>query len=135
MSFLKETNVPYEDGSHVFFLNSRYQEANASKSILEFLDLIRTNDIEKPYETPLGRKAKERMQEVRSDKELEVSYMTIAQKMLDERRIGFLDGVEEGMEKGLNMAISALKGVIEPSVIAERFKMPLEQVLDILNQV
>ena len=39
VSFLKGTDVPYEDGTHVFFLNSRYQEANASKSILEFLDL------------------------------------------------------------------------------------------------
>ena len=38
--------VTYEDGSHVFFLNSRYTEPNASKPILEFLDLIRTNDVE-----------------------------------------------------------------------------------------
>ena len=138
VSFLRGTAVPYEDGSHVFFLNSRYQEANASTAILEFLDLVRTNDVEKPYNTSLGRKAKERMQEVRSDKELEVSYMTIAQKMLDERRIGYLDGVQEGMEKGmekgLRMAIISLKGIVDPSVIAERFKMSLEQVMDILNQ-
>lgn len=134
ISLLKGTDVPYEDGSHVFFLNSRYQEGNASKSILEFLDLIRTNDIEKPYETLLVQKTRERMQEVRSDKELEVSYMTIAQKMLDERRIGYLDGVEEGMEKGLKMAVASLKGIVEPDVIAERFKMSLEQVMDILNQ-
>ena len=149
VSLLKGTDVPYEDGSHVFFLNSHYQEANASKSILEFLDLIRTNDIEKPYETLLVQKTRERMQEVRSDKELEVSYMTIAQKMLDERRSGYLDGVEEGIdkgmkkgmekgmekgvEKGLKMAVASLKGIVEPAVIAERFKMPLEQVMDILN--
>lgn len=138
VSFLKGTDVLYEDGSHVFFLNSRYQEANARKSILEFLDLVRTNDVEKAYETPLGQKAKERMQEVRSDKELEVSYMTIAQKMLDERRIGYLDGIEEGMEKGmekgLRMAVISLKGIVDPLVIADRFKMSLEQVMDILNQ-
>ena len=79
--------------------------------------------------------------------------MTIAQKMLDERRIGYLDGVEEGIEKGmkkgmekglekglekgvekgLKMAVASLKGIVEPAVIAERFKMPLEQVMDILN--
>ena len=94
------------------------------------MDLIRTNDIEKPYETPLVQKTRERMQEVRSDKELEVSYMTIAQKMLDERRIGYLDGVEEG----LRMAVISLKGIVEPDVIAERFKMSLEQVMDILSQ-
>ena len=79
ISFLKDTTVPYEDGSHVYFLNSRYTEANAGKPILEFLDLVRTNDLEQPYETPLGQMARERIQEVRSDKALEVSYMTYAQ--------------------------------------------------------
>lgn len=64
--------------------------------------------------------------------------MTIAQKMLDERRIGYLDGIEEGMEKGmekgLRMAVISLKGIVDPLVIADRFKMSLEQVMDILNQ-
>lgn len=54
--------------------------------------------------------------------------MTIAQKMLDERRIGYLDGKEET----LRMTISSLKGILEPEVTAERLKMPLAQVLDIL---
>ena len=126
ISFLKGTEVPYEDGSHVFFLNSRYTEGNGSKPILEFLDLVRTNDMEKPYETPLGQKARKRIQEVRSDKALEVSYMTYAQKMMDERRIGYSEGLRD--------AVTALKGVLEPDVIAERFKMSLEQVMDILGQ-
>lgn len=133
ISLLKGTDVPYEDGSHVFFLNSRYQEGNASKSILEFLDLIRTNDIEKPYETLLVQKTRARMQEVRSDKELEVSYMTIAQKMLDERKVGFLEGKEEGREETLRANIIALKGLLDPAVIARQFKVPLEQVIGILN--
>lgn len=142
VAFLKDTDVPYEDGSHVFFLNSRYTEANASKPILEFLDLVRTNDMEKSYETPLGQRARKRIQEVRSDKELEVSYMTYAQKMMDERRIGYLDGREEGLEegmekgieKGIEKAIIALRGVLEPTVIAERFKMSVDQVMEILGQ-
>ena len=101
----------------MFFLNSRYTEGNASQSILEFLDLIRTNDLEKPY-----------------DKELEVSYMTIAQKMLDERRMGFKEGRVEGRAEMASESIAALKGLLEPAIIAEKFKMPLEQVLKILEQ-
>ena len=88
--------------------------------------MVRTNDVEKLYETPLGQMARERMQEVRSDKELEVSYMTYAQKMMDERRIGY--------EEGLRETITAFKGILEPSVIAERLKLSLEQVMDILGQ-
>ena len=60
------------------------------------------------------------MQTVRSDKGLEVSYMTLAQKMLDERRLGY----EEGIEAGLRKAIMPLQGVVAPAVIAERFQMP-----------
>jgi len=150
VSFLKGTDVPYEDGSHVFFLNSRYKETNANKAILEFLDLIRTNDVEKLYETSLGQQTKEKLQEVRSDRTLEVSYMTYAQKMLDERRLGYMEGQEDGikkgvkqgmeqgmvkgMEKGIKQSIIAFKGLVDPAIIAERFHMSLEQVEDILNQ-
>lgn len=130
ISFLESTETMYDDGSHVFFLNSHYTEGNASQSILEFLDMIRTNDMEKSYETPLGQKAKARVQAVRSDKELEVSYMTIAQKMLDERRLGY----KEGRTEMANESIAALKGLLEPSIIAEKFKVSLEQVLEIWEQ-
>lgn len=142
VSLLKDTDVPYEDGSHVFFLNSRYTEANASKPILEFLDIIRTNDVERPYETSLGQQARKRIREVRSDRELEVSYMTYAQKMMDERRLGYVEGreegfeegVEKGIEEGLRKAVIALKGILAPAVIAEQFKMSQEQVMEILGQ-
>ena len=68
--------------------------------------------------------------------------MTYAQKMMDERRIGYLDGREEGleegmekgMEEGLKKAVRVLQGVLDPVVIVERFKMSLEQVMDILGQ-
>lgn len=133
VSFLKDTDVVYEDGSHVFFLNSRYTEPNASKPILEFLDLIRTNDLEKNYETALAMKTRKRIREVRGDKELEVSYMTLAQKMMDERRMGYTEGREDGIEEGVRKAIIALKGVLDPNVIAERFQMSLDQVMDILS--
>lgn len=52
--------------------------------------------------------------------------MTYAQNMMDERRVGYSEGLRD--------AVTALKGVLEPDVIAERFKMSLEQVMDILGQ-
>lgn len=72
--------------------------------------------------------------------------MTYAQKMMDECRIGYLDGredgrmegleggMEKGMEEGLKKAVMALRGVLNPAVIAEHFKMSVEQVMDILGQ-
>lgn len=38
------------------------------------------------------------------------------------------------MEEGLKKAVRALQGVLDPVVIAERFKMSLEQVMEILGQ-
>lgn len=146
VSFLKGTETAYNDGSHVFFLNSHYTEANASASILEFLDMIRTNDLEKTYETPLGQKAKARVQAVRSDRALEVPYMTYAQKMLDERRLAYNEGLIEGEARGeakgeargraetLKNAVLAMKDLAEPADIAHRLKLSLEQVLKILSQ-
>lgn len=52
--------------------------------------------------------------------------MTYAQKMMDERRLGY--------EEGLRETITVFKGILEPSVIAERLKLSLEQVMDILGQ-
>lgn len=68
--------------------------------------------------------------------------MTIEQKLRDEYRIGYLDGFVEGYAEGfakgyeesVKEAIIAVKDFLEPAVIAEYYKLPLEKVMDILNQ-
>lgn len=57
--------------------------------------------------------------------------MTIAQKMRDERRRGFKEGYAEGYSEVVNEAIAALKGILEPAIIADKFMVPLERVLEI----
>ena len=47
---------------------------------------------------------------------------------------GMEKGMEKGIEEGLKKAVTALKGILDPVVIAEQFKMSLEQVMDILGQ-
>ncbi len=92
VSFLKDTDIVYDDGSHVFFLNSQYRTGNASAAILEFLDLVRTDDITRDYRTPLGRQTREQIKAVRGDHEWEVSYMTFAQRLDEERREAYAEG-------------------------------------------
>ena len=64
--------------------------------------------------------------------------MTIEQKLRDEYRIGFLDGFADGYKEGyeeiIKKAIIAVKDLLKPAVIAECYKLPLEQVIDIINQ-
>ncbi len=42
--------------------------------------------------------------------------------MRDERRIGFREGRAEGYAEVVNEAIAALKGILDPAIIAEKFK-------------
>lgn len=154
VSFLRDSGVIYEDGSHVFFLNSHYRIKNASAAVLEFLDLVRTNNLDQAYQTSLGQKTRDEVKAVRSDQKWEVPYMTFAQKM-DERyqeghqdghqeglqeglregrQEGRQEGLQEGLQKGRMNAIAELKGLLEPEVIAERYRLPLQQVLQILGQ-
>ena len=60
--------------------------------------------------------------------------MTIEQKLRDEYRIGYLDGFAGSYEETVKEAIIAIKDLLEPEVIAECYKLPLEQVIDIINQ-
>ncbi len=134
VSFLRDSDTVYDDGSHVFFLNSHYRVKNASAAVLEFLDLVRTNDLERAYQTLLGQQTREQIKAVRSDKKWEVPYMTFEQKLREERREAYEEGVEEGMQKGIEKGISMFKGLLEPEVIAEKCHLPLQQVLQILEQ-
>ena len=68
--------------------------------------------------------------------------MTYAQKMLDERRFAYAEGEAaghakgqaEGRIQGVRESILNLKDVLAPEVMAKHFKMPLDQILEILKQ-
>ena len=53
---------------------------------------------------------------------------------LDGRKEGLEEGMEKGMEEGFKESCQGLARVLDPVAIAERFKMSLEQVMDILGQ-
>ena len=48
------------------------------------------------------------------------------------RQEGIERGLERGRQEGIEKSVRVLKGVLPPEVIAERFELPLEEVLRIL---
>ena len=100
VSMIKDTDTVYEDGSHVIFLNSRYKTGNAGLAIKEYLDYIRTNDDSRGYTTKLLQKTVGKVQEVRSDDKMEVSYMMWQLKFQDAREEGRVEGRVEGRAEG-----------------------------------
>jgi len=110
VSYIKGTDVVYEDGAHVIFLNSRYREANAGPAITEYLDYIRTNDDAGNYTTELLQRTVERVQEVRGDDRMEVSYMMWQLKYQDAVEEGRAEGRAEGVAE---QVLTDLKNLME----------------------
>ncbi len=94
-------DVSYDDGSHVFILNSRYSKNNAAAPVIEFLDYVRHDDSSKEYQSELAKSVVRAVSDVRRDKEKEAIYMTYVQKIEDVRRKSRQEGLQEGMEIGL----------------------------------
>ena len=92
----------------MIFLNSRYKTGNAGLAITEYLDYIRTNDDSRVYTTELVHKTVEKVQEVRSDDKMEVSYMMWQLKFQDAREEGRAEGRAEGMTDGALKVIRSL---------------------------
>ena len=77
-------DIAYEDGSHVYLLNSAYTVGNADNAILEFLNCIRSNDTSTTaYQTTLMREVCPAINEVREDPGKEAEYMTWQTKLMD----------------------------------------------------
>jgi len=96
-------NVKYDDGSHVYFLNSKYKSGNASLPILEFLDFIRKNDVNAEYESDLMKAVCPAVKSVRSDPRKEERYMVLEAVLADERNAGIAKGIKIGEERGLKI--------------------------------
>jgi len=94
-------DILYEDGSHVYVLNSEYLEGNAAPAILEYLRCIRENDVDYGYESELMQAVCPAIKRIRNDERKEASYMTMQMYMADERRAAREEGLQEGLEKGL----------------------------------
>ena len=92
-------SIEYEDGSHIFFLNSKYKTGNADRAILEYLDYLRTDDNTRQYNSKLVQRVKEAVEDVRHDKSKEEPYMTMTMKLEDMHRAGYREGVLEGIEQ------------------------------------
>ena len=123
-------DIPYEDGSHVYVLNSEYQEGNAAPAILEYLRCIRENDVDYGYESELMRAVCPAIKSIRSDERKEASYMTMQMLMADERRAGRNEGIQIGENRIVARMFCKGKSVED---IAEDTDTPIEDVREMLQ--
>lgn len=139
-SRIKGTGIPYEDGTHVYILNSRYKKGNCERAILESLDYIRTDSAHPEYESELAKRIVERVDAVRQDEQMEGKYMSTELYEMELREKGREEGLKEGMEKGIEKGIK--KGIekgIETNLLAniksliETMQISAEQAMNALR--
>ena len=95
-------DVAYDDGSHVYILNTAYTVPNADSAILEYLQCIRNNDVApERYGSALMKEICPAIEEVRNDPGKEAEYMTWQTKLMDVEYYAEQRGREEGLEKGI----------------------------------
>lgn len=97
--------IAYEDGSHVFILNTNFSRGNASAEILEFLRYIRAGYEGRSFDVSGSDylvKIEGAINKIKMTEEQGRLYMTYATRMLDERKEGIKEGLKEGREEGRN---------------------------------
>ncbi len=90
---------PYDDRSHVVYLNARYRVRNTNAEVAEYLDVVSGKAPEAPH-SELAKAVVEAVTDVRTDTGKEGKYMTLTMKMMDERAEGRAEGRVEGRAEG-----------------------------------
>lgn len=92
------SDILYEDGSNAYILNAAFTEGNASPDVLGFLRYIDSGYRGVPIEiqTDYVAQIERTVERVKSDEELEGTYMTLAMKLQDVRQEGIQEGIQEG---------------------------------------
>ena len=136
VTYIKDTDLVYDDGSHVIFLNTHYTEAgDTPKAITEYLDYARDNDDHAPFTTELAREAVARTQQIRRNTEKEDSFMTFTQLLQEKEDAALEKGRVEGEQNTLKKNIASLLRLMDVRQVADALQLPLSTVERIAAEI
>ena len=119
-------DIAYDDGSHAYILNASFTEGNSSAEVLDFLRYIDAGYRGRPLDVRSGYVAQieQAVEAVKTDEEMEGTYMTLAMKLQDMKWEGRQEGRQEGEESKLFANLKALM---------ENLDIPADKAMDLLN--
>ena len=130
---VKIKDFEYQDGSHLYYLNSAYKTENADASILEFLRCIRSNNINaEDYATPLMKAVCPAIDEIRHDSQKEAEYMTLQMKMMEIREESKAEGKVEGKAE---VVMEMLRDNAPLSLIEKYTQVSAEKIAEIARSI
>ena len=134
--YIKDTDLVYDDGSHVIFLNTHYTKAgNTPKAITEYLDYARDNDDHAPFTTELAREAVARTQQIRRNTEKEDSFMTFTQLLQETKDEAIEEGVKKGRQENLTEVVATMLEQLSVSEVAALLKKPESVIQEIADKI
>ncbi len=113
---VEDKTLELADGATKIFLNSKGTKNDVNESIKAFLDYVNG----KSNNDPLVMAIDKAIEKIKRENEKRVSYMTLAMKMMEERKEGF----KEGKAKGLALSIAN---------VMKNMGVSLEQAMDVLQ--
>ena len=136
VTYIKDTDLVYDDGSHVIFLNTHYTEAgDTPKAITEYLDYARDNDDHAPFTTELAREAVARTQQIRRNTEKEDSFMTFTQLLQETKDEAIEEGVKKGRQENLTEVVATMLEQLSVSEVAALLKKPESVIQEIADKI
>ena len=103
-SHIKGTpEIAYEDGSHAYILNADFKTENGNPAVMDFLRYIRACYKGERYDISGSgylKQIDEAVSNIKEDSGREMEYMTLAMKMMDERKEAFEQGQARGRAEG-----------------------------------
>ena len=120
--------IPYEDGSHAYILNASFTKENGNPAVLDFLRYIRAGYKGEEFDTSSSsylQQIDKAVNEIKQDSGREMEYMTLAMKMMDERKEAFEQGERASQIKTIKRMLSRDMSLEE---ISDMIGLDLEEV-------
>lgn len=132
--YTNEVVDSYKDGSHIYILNSHFENSPVQNEITKFLQYVRTGEVIGDSSNSLAGMIARRVEAIKANSnESEVFKMYEESVRQESYTRGKKDGVQEGKAQEKNITIQKLSKKYTPQQIAEDLELPLEYVLNILS--
>ena len=141
-------NRCYEDSTLILgdettkvFLNTKGELNDVNEEMIEFLTYIEnsTDDYANQAKSQLVKEINQKVSYLKSDKSLEVEYMTLYERDKEKFKEGHEQGLQEGLEQGIEKNkienAKALLDILDDETIASKIELPLETVQKLRTEI
>ena len=136
---------PFNKGRHIYtFQNRCYEDSTLTLGDEEMLELLTyiensTDDYANQAKSQLVKEINQKVSYLKSDKSLEVEYMTLYERDKEKFKEGHEQGLQEGLEQGIEKNkienAKALLDILDDETIASKIELPLETVQKLRTEI